>query len=231
MKNQPPCLDPKRETSWEVSPFTDEEAAKVKECLSNLTLNHRQGSEQSIEKWWPVLRRAADICAQNLRFEALRSNDPKPMRQMRSALQHIQKTGCIPKKFKHQGALEYGARRASLEGSLDQLTSEELRIAAKASLTHAPVHDRLPENTLNILFDGGGRPSLNLYCKRRGYLEILSHTYRRITDKGPGYSTSPDRQSRSGPAVRFFSACLAPFHPNPTPEVVVGILKKLRKNV
>jgi hypothetical protein len=231
LKNLPPYLDPERETPWDVSPFTDEEAARVQECLRDLDGKGAQGPARTAERWWPLLRRAADICALNLRLEALRSDDPKPMRQMRRSLQRIQKIGVIPKKFKHQDAIEYGARRAGIDSNLSQLTPIELRVAAKSSLTHVPVTDRLPGNTLNILFDDGGRPTLNLFCSRHGYLEILSHIYRRITGKKPGYSTNPYGQSRSGPAVRFFSACLAPFHANPTPEVVVGSLKKLRKKV
>ena len=229
LKNPLPCLH--REVPWEVSPFTDQEAADVQECLRDIAEKNGHDPTRTVERWWPVIRSAADVCALNLSFDALRSDDPKPTRNMRRSLQRVQETGNLPRNIKHQNALEYGARRAGLKGSLCQLTSRELRVAAQVSLAHGPINNIPPGNTPNILFDIGGRPNLTLHCRRQSYPEILSYIYRRITDKPPGYSTSPDGKARSGPAVRFFSACLSPFHPNPTPEAMVGIVRKLRKRV
>lgn len=232
LKNLPPCLNPgQREVPWELSPFTDQEAADVQGCLRDIAKKNGKDPTRTTERWWPVVREAADVCALNLGFDALRSDDPKPMRKMRRSLQRIQKIGNVPKDFKYLYVLEYGVRRAGLNGDLSKLTSQELRVAAQVSLTHGAVDNHPPGNTPNILFDTGGRPNLTLCCRRQTYPEILAHIYRRITGKMPGYTTSPDGRTRSGTAVRFFMACLTPFHPNPTPEAVVGIVRKLRKMV
>ncbi len=232
LKNLPPCLNPEqREVPWELSPFTDQEAADVQGCLRDIATKHGKDPTRTTERWWPVVREAADVCALNLGFDALRSGNPNHMRQMRRSLKRVQKTGNLPKNFKHLDALKYGARRAELNGDLSLLSPQELREAAKTSLAHGVVENHPPGNTPNILFDAGGRPNLTLCCRRHDYPEILAHIYRRITGKMPGYTTSPDGRTRSGTAIRFFTACLAPFHPNPTPEAVVGIVRKLRKMV
>ncbi|MBT8005331.1 MAG: hypothetical protein HN578_20660 [Rhodospirillales bacterium] len=229
LKNTSPCLD--REVPWYVSPFEVREADDVHECLVDMAKKGRIDPTGIVRRWWPVLQEAADTCALNLSFDALRSDDPKPMRQMRRSLQCIQKTGIIPKKFKHKEALEYGARRVGLNGDLSQLPQTQIRVAAKASLAHGPINDQIPGNTTNILFDIGGRPSSTLWCRRKTYPAVLTHIYRRITGKMPGYSTSPDGITRSGIAVHYFTACLAPFYPSLTPEAVVGIIRKIRKTV
>ena len=234
MKNPPPCFQ--RDVPWEVSPFTNQEAAGVQGCLRDIAKKYGQDPTRTVDRWWPVVREAADVCALKLSFDALRSDDPNHMRPMRRSLKRVQKTGIIAEKFQYQDALEYGARRAGLKGDLSQLTPRELRVAAQVSLAHGPVNDQFPGNTKSIIFNTGKHPDLPpsphfpLWCKRQTYPAVLAHVYKRITGKKPGYSTSPKEKVRGGPAVRFFTVCLAPVHPNPTPDLAVRIIKNLRKS-
>ncbi len=226
----PPCLNPgQREVPWELAPFTNQEAADVQGCLRDIATKHGKDPTRTTERWWPVVREAADVCALNLGFDALRSGNPNHMRQMRRSLKRVQKTGNLPKNFKHLDALKYGARRAELKGDLSLLGPQELREAAKASLAHGPVNNQFPGNTKNIMFNTDLPPSPRflLWCKRQTYPAVLAHIYRRITGKKPGYSTPTGGTVRGGPAVRFYMACLAPVHPNPTSDVVVHFIKKL----
>ena len=230
LKNPPPCLDPEREVPWQDFPFTNQEAAGVQECLRNIANKNGKNPTKTVDRWWPVVREAAEICALNLSFDALRSNDPNHMRPMRRSLKKVQETGTLPKDFKHSDALEYGARRAGLNGDLNHLTPQELSVAARAALAHGPINSTPPGNTRNILYNTSGRPSMTLRCKRQPYPKILVHIYRRITSEPPSFSTSwDDKYIRSGPAVYFLMACLAPVHPNPTPDAVVEFIKKRKK--
>lgn len=221
-----PCLCPSsRVAPWDVYPFSEREALEVRDRLNEIAKRSGKDPHLIANRWWPVIRQAADACALHLKFESLRKSDPNATRPLRRALRRVTNTGKLPRNVDHHDALEYGARRAGLNNPIDQLSPIELRAAAQAAMVHGPVNDQPPGNRRNIIFDAGGREAKILFSRRQPYPAVLAHIYRRIAGKKPGYSTDNVGHTRRGPAVRYFQACLAPLHPRPSPDIVRRMIK------
>ena len=215
----PPSRPPHRPLGLS-APFTLEQFGELRDTFILCCVkNEKSDSVALFENYWPLIKLAALNCDQRLAIRATRKRERNPMRR----LEAVARTGRVKQLLnKHPSdadALLYGAFRAGVAESHDELEglSRDKLASAVAAI----------QESGSILYSSTP-PKRQMSPPVENYTRFLFQLYWKVTKRTPGVTYNDYTHQLSGRALRFFQAALCPVHPL-SPHGTKKLLARLRK--
>lgn len=216
----PPSRPPHRPMGFS-APFTLEQFDELRDTFILCCVKDEKSDSGALfENYWPLIKLAALNCDQRLAIRATRKRERNPMRR----LEAVARTGRVKQLLnKHPSdadALLYGAFRAGVAESHDELEGLSLDKLAAAVAAIKESGSILYSNT---------PPKRQMSPPVENYTRFLFQLYRKLTKRTPGVTYNYYTRQLSGRALRFFQAALCPVHPL-SPNGIKKLFNRLKKS-
>ena len=206
------------------APFTPEQFDELRDAFNSCCVKDEKSDPVALfENYWPLIKLAALNCDQQLAIRATRKRERKRERNPMRRLEAVARTGRVKQLLnKHPSdadALLYGAFRAGVAESHDELEglSRDKLAAAVAAIKESG----------SILYSSTP-PKRQMSPPVENYTRFLFQLYWKVTKRTPGVTYNDYTHQLSGRALRFFQAALCPVHPL-SPGGIKKLLNRLKK--